>query len=150
MGMAYIEGIKIKYEDTILQQEEFLISERIGIKIIEPLPEAGELKISSFIIFIVSGVLLLAIAVFFYIRYHMRKKEEQARAQAEVKETVEEKYLRLLKETIHFNTDNIKDSLADLSHLLNGYLSERYGTYCRRYQFDIKKRRNYRDSGRIW
>jgi hypothetical protein len=39
---------------------------------------------------------------------------------------VEEKYLRLLKETIHLNTDNIKDSLNDLTHLLNGYLSERY------------------------
>jgi hypothetical protein len=126
IGMAYIEGVKIKYEDTILKQEEFLISERIGVKIVDPLPEPGEMKIPSYVLIILAGVTILAIALFFYLRYQMRKKEEQARAQAEIKETVEEKYIRLLKETIHFNTDNVKDSLIDLSHLLNGYISERY------------------------
>lgn len=127
IGMSYIEGVKIKYEDTILKHEEFLISERIGIKIIEPLPEPGDTKISSFILILLVGLIILISAILFYFRYHKRKKEEQAKILlSQDKQTLEEKYIRLLKETIHFNTDNIKDSLSDLSHLLNGYFSERY------------------------
>lgn len=129
IGMAYVEGVKIKYADTILKREEFLISERIGVKIIDPLPEPGEMKIPSHVLIILVGVFILSITLFFYLRYQKRKKEEQARAQSEVKETVEEKYIRLLKETVHFNTDNIKDSLIDLSNLLSGYISERYNIH---------------------
>jgi hypothetical protein len=126
IGMSYIEGINIKYEDTIRGQEEFLISERIGIKIIEPLPEQGKTNISSFILFIFVGLLILVVTIFFYLRYDKRKKEEQVKTRSQDMPTLEEKYITLLKETIHFNTDNIKDSLSDLSHLVNGYFSERY------------------------
>jgi hypothetical protein len=64
--------------------------------------------------------------LYFYFHYRRKQKEAAEKARFEIKETVEEKYLRLLKETIHINTDNVRDSLNDLTHLLNGYLSERY------------------------
>jgi len=126
IGMAYIEGVTIIYEDTYLQHRESLISDRVGIKIIDPLPEGGNIKISPTWLYIILIIIILSVSLLFLLRYRQRKREEELEALAQKKETVEEKYLRLLKETIHFNTDNIKDSLSDLSHLINGYFSEKY------------------------
>jgi len=126
MGMAYIDGVIIRYNDTLKDKEESLISSRVGVKIIEPLPEAsGDGKLSRIIAGLIV-VLILSAAIIFYLRYRRNKKEALAKARAEFQETIEEKYIRLLKETIHLNTDNIKDSLGDLTHLLNGYFSECY------------------------
>ena len=126
MGMAYIDGVIIRYHDEVAEKDESLISSRIGIKITEPLPEvSGNGMFTGFagavliIVFIVLGLIL-------FLRYKKRQKEELAKSLSEISETIEEKYLRLLKETIHLNTDNIKDSLSDLSHLLTGYFSEHY------------------------
>jgi len=126
IGMAYIDGVTIKYTDQNKGKDDSLISSRIGIKIIEPLPEQSENGMISdllvaLIVFVVFGFIL-----YFYLLYRKKQKEAAEKARFEIKETVEEKYLRLLKETIHINTDNIRDSLNDLTHLLNGYLSERY------------------------
>jgi hypothetical protein len=126
IGMAYIDGVTIRYADQVNNNEESLISSRIGVKIVEPLPEPSDNDVLSEIfiglfIFIVTGLI-----IYMYLHYRKRKKEAEELALSEIKETVEVKYLRLLKETIHINTDNVKDSLNDLTHLLNGYISERY------------------------
>jgi uncharacterized membrane-anchored protein YhcB (DUF1043 family) len=126
IGMAYIDGVMIRYRDQIKENDESLISSRIGIKIVEPLPEPSDNGLMSnlfigLLIFVIVGTI-----IFLYLQYHKKKKEAEQKALSEIKETIEEKYLRLLKETIHLNTDNIKDSLNDLTHLLNGYISERY------------------------
>jgi len=126
IGMAYIDGVTIKYTDQLKEKDESLISSRIGVKIIEPLPEPSENGALSNILLYLIGLIVIGSLVFLYFRYRKKQKEAEENALSEIKETVEEKYLRLLKETIHFNTDNIKDSLNDLTHLLNGYLSERY------------------------
>jgi len=126
MGMAYIDGVIIRYNDTLKDKEESLISSRIGVKIIEPLPEASGDGGLSVIIPGLIFVLILSAAIIFYLRYRRNQKEALAKARTEFQETIEEKYSRLLKETIHLNTDNIKDSLGDLTHLLNGYFSECY------------------------
>jgi len=126
LGMAYIDGITIRYTDTVLDQEESLISSRIGVKIIDPVSEPGESPLIpivswSFVILIAGGLI-----VFIYVRYRRRKEEQRLKELSERKETVEEKYLRLLKETINFTPDNIKDMLTELAHLLSGYFSECY------------------------
>ena len=126
MGMAYIDGVIIRYHDTSKEKAESLISSRIGVKIIDPLPEPSANGNLSGIIGAVFLLFILIAAVLFYLRYKRNQQEALEKARTERIETIEEKYLRILKETIHFNTDNIKDSLGDLTHLLNGYFSERY------------------------
>lgn len=126
IGMAYIDGVIIKYNDQLKERDESLISSRIGVKIIEPLPEPTENGVVSNLLFGIIIIVVVGLIVYFYLRYRKKQREAEERALSEIKETVEEKYLRLLKETIHINTDNVKDSLNDLTHLLNGYLSERY------------------------
>jgi len=126
MGMAYVEGVTIKYEDTNSQRQESLLSSRIGIKIIDPLPEPGKNAL-GFLTWI--GLLALVILIpflYFYYRYQKRKQVETSRAALQQKETIEERYQRVLKETIHFTSTNLKDSLVDLSRLITGYFSERY------------------------
>ncbi len=126
IGMAYIDGVTIKYTDQIKEKDESLISSRIGVKIVEPLPEPSENGLASNLFLGLVVLIVVGLALYLYFNYRKKQKEAAEKALLEIKETVEEKYLRLLKETIHLTTDNIKDSLNDLTHLLNGYLSERY------------------------
>jgi hypothetical protein len=126
IGMAYIDGVTIRYTDQLKENDESLISSRIGIKIIEPLPEPSENDFVSNLLFGLLILIVVGTAIYLYLHYRKKQKEEAEKALMDIKETVEEKYLRLLKETIHLNTDNVKDSLNDLTHLLNGYISERY------------------------
>ena len=125
IGMSYIDGITIKYTDMGSGNESNLISSRIGIKIIEPVPEPGSSPLPE----LFWGLVLLALSggfIYFFIRYQKRKEAEILKASSEVVETVEQKYLRLLRETIQFETDNVRESLSDLSRLLTGYFSEKY------------------------
>jgi hypothetical protein len=126
IGMAYIDGVTIRYTDQVKDIEESLISSRLGVKIIEPLPEPSDSNMMSSILYGFLIFLVIGIAIYLYVNYRKKKQEAERTALTDLTETVEEKYLRLLKETIHLNTDNIKDSLNDLTHLLNGYLSEKY------------------------
>jgi hypothetical protein len=126
IGMSYIDGITIKYTDMASGNESNLISSRIGIKIIEPVPEPGSSPLPELLFW---GLVLLVLAggfIYFFIRYQKRKEAERLKASSEVVETVEQKYLRLLRETIQFETDNVRESLSDLSRLLTGYFSEKY------------------------
>jgi len=126
IGMAYIDGVIIRYHDTVAGKDESLISSRIGIKITEPLPDSSD---SGTLTGVAGGglvVVLFALGLILFLRYKKRQREELTKSLSEMSETVEEKYLRLLKETIHLNTDNIKDGLSDLSHLLTGYFSEHF------------------------
>ena len=126
IGMAYIDGIIIRYTDQIKERDESLISSRIGVKIIEPLPEPSQ---NGFVSNLLYGLLILVLVgsmLYLYLRYRKKQKEIAENELSEIKETIEVKYLRILKETIHLTTDNVKDSLNDLTQLLNGYLSERY------------------------
>jgi hypothetical protein len=126
MGMAYVEGIVIRYEDAVQLRQESLISGRIGIKIIEPLPEPGDHRLGTAAGLLLVSTVVICAAVYFFYRYRRRVREEAVRAAQQVQESVEVRYLRILKETIHFTSTNFKDSLADLSRLLTGYFSERY------------------------
>ena len=126
IGMAYIDGVTIRYTDQVKEREESLISSRLGIKIIEPLPEPSDNNVMSGILYGLLVFVAIVTAIYLYLNYRKKKQEAERLALTDPQETLEEKYLRLLKETIHLNTDNVKDSLNDLTHLLNGYLSEKY------------------------
>jgi len=126
MGMAYIDGAKLTYTDTGTNTESSLLSSRIGVKIKEPLPEPGDSDLFSVLMYVFIGILAIATAFLFIYRYQTRKNAELEKLQHENLETIEEKYLRLLKETIHLKKENIKDCMADLVHLIVGYLGEQF------------------------
>jgi hypothetical protein len=126
LGMAYVDGVTVKYEDTILQQNESLISGRIGVKIIDAIPEPVELNYMTLLLYALGLILLIGLIIFFILRYRKRKVEEQARLAALPRETVEEKYLRLLRETIQFSNENVRECISDMLALISGYFAEKY------------------------
>jgi hypothetical protein len=126
IGMAYIDGARISYTDSRNNTDGSLLSSRIGVKITEPVPEPGKQGYLSVLLYGVAGLLMISIFFFFVYRYQTRKKIEQEQQKEQFIETVEDKYLRLIKETIHLKPENIKDCMADLSHLTIGYLGERF------------------------
>jgi len=127
MGMAYINGITVRYEDTLLEKKESLLASRIGVQIIEPIPESSSNGIFQYLIYFVITA-FLGLAVYLFIIYNKRKKENALKELENIVETIEEKYLRILKESIHLTGNNYKDKLNDLTHLSLGYFSEKYST----------------------
>jgi hypothetical protein len=126
MGMAYVEAVTIRYEDTAAQLQESLLSGRLGIKIVEPLAEPGEKGKTLLLWFGLAVVAVLLALLYFYFRTYLRKQRETARLIVQKEETIEERYRRVLKETIHFTSGNLKENLVDLSRLITAYFSERY------------------------
>jgi hypothetical protein len=126
MGMAYVEAVTIRYEDTAAQLQESLLSGRLGIKIVEPLAEPGEKGKTVLIWSALVVVAMLLALLYFYYRSYLQKQREAARLAVQKNETIEERYRRILKETIHFTSGNLKENLVDLSRLVTAYFSERY------------------------
>ena len=127
MGMAYINGVTIRYKDTLLDQNESLLAGRISVKIIDPIPGNSSNNILQYVIYAIM-ILVIAFSVYLFVLYNKRKKENALEELENIKETTEEKYLRLLKETVHLAGNNYKEKLHDLTHLLIGFFSEKYST----------------------
>lgn len=124
IGMAYIDGLTIQYEDKLTGDVETLIAQRIGIKIIDPVISDNDLinpgtffQWSLFIIFIF-------LVVYFGFRFQQRRSTEKE--EENIIKSLEEKYLDIMKETIHLANNATKENISSLSKLLNSYISEKY------------------------
>ena len=69
IGMAYINGVTIRYEDTILNSKESLLASRLSVKIVEPIPET------------IVMVLIISILLFSFQFLILRKDSGQASGQ---------------------------------------------------------------------
>ncbi len=74
MGMAYIDGVIIKYQDRETGETENLSSQRIMVEIIEPLPEEnpGRLKATVYVLLL---LLFFFIIGYFLIQYFRKKRQ---------------------------------------------------------------------------
>lgn len=123
IGMAYIDGVTIRYTDTSLDKSETLVSQRIGVKIGVPLANTDDELISGTVMLwlLLAGFLFLL--GYFMFRYLQRRNT----AEVELPElTLEEKYLSLLKDTIHLANGAAKENISSLSKLLDSYIAEKY------------------------
>ena len=127
IGMAYINGVTVRYEDTLLDKKESLLASRIGVQIVDPIPDNSSNDIFQYLIYLFI-VIVIGFIVYVFFIYNKRKKENALMELENIKETTEDKYLRLLKETIHLSGNNYKEKLNDLAHLIIGYFSEKYSS----------------------
>ena len=125
MGMSYINGVTVRYKDIILEKDESLIASRIGVQILEPIPDSSSNGIFDYFIYLFIALIVGLTLYLFYI-YNKRKKENELKDLENISESSEEKYLRLLKENIQLTGNNYKDKLNNLAHLIIGYFSEKY------------------------
>jgi hypothetical protein len=126
MGMAYIDGVIINYEDKLLAQKSSLLAQRLGVEITEPVKEDGEPFIGSSFLLWVLTLAFFALVGFFVYRYLQRRKQEMAGEEIKPK-TLEEKYLNILHDTIHPTSGSPRDNLNGLVRLVNSYVSEKAG-----------------------
>lgn len=124
IGMAYIDGITIKYLDNKTNQTGRLISQRIGVKITEPVAH-GDGKISSgkLILFFFIAVFLIFL-IYSLKRYFEQKKQQEILA--EPQKTVEEETLEELRNQMRSSKLMPEQKFNQLLELLKGYFKKRF------------------------
>lgn len=125
IGMAYVDGVIIKYEDKLSGLKESLMSQRLGVKIIEAVPEAGNKpEMSTIILFLLAALFLLVVAYFIKRYYGIRKKQKEMLAQKPP--TLEDSYLLRLQEEIKVNNKDVSARFVGLSRMLQDYFKEKF------------------------
>ncbi len=124
IGMAYIDGITIQYEDQLTNQKESLQAQRIGVKIVDAVPEADSTSdyVKRFLLGLIA--LFILIVIFFVFRYFRVRRQEQKDEQA--MPTLEDKYLQKLRTDLDLNRDDSGEALAKLTRNFNHYLRDRF------------------------
>lgn len=125
IGMAYIDGVTIQYEDKQLNQKEMLSARRLAAKIIDPLPENNDGMDFAILIGLIFILLFAVILVYYLIRYIQRRKMSAAMS-AEENLTLEERYEQMLKSNVDLNGEHRRDSLNSLAKLFSSYCVEKF------------------------
>jgi hypothetical protein len=124
LGMGYVEGMRVSYLDKGNGEKHSLYTSRVGIKVVDPLPEPDEAPLG---LALTLGLLLCAILVVLIFQFEARaKKKEAARWAAEAEKPLEQEFVEELKTTVDINTTDLKEAFAALSKLLRRYLNRRY------------------------
>lgn len=123
LGMAYIESVGLSYEDKRTGKSHSLLTQRVGVEVISPVPEEGE-KRGWWIWILILGV---AFAGFFYFLFLKRRRSRGKETEEEVEQIIEEAFLEELKETVDLKEKDRRESFTVLSKLFRRYLSKKYG-----------------------
>ena len=125
--MGYVEEVIITYTDMSNDKEYRLTTNRIKVKVTDPLPEPGS---SNWILWFIP-IVALVIVVIVFVRQAAKKKAEkikQAKLEAAASIPLEEQYLKKLKDAVDLNTSdlNVGDGFARLSRLLRLFLAKKF------------------------
>jgi len=125
LGMAYIDGVTITYKDAATGQEQRLATQRLDVKVVEPVAEPEShswIAIGAMGVAAVSGVGGLGL---WWYRKRERDKREREKIQPLI--PLEESYLRDLKSLVQWDSPNLRESFAAVSRLLRRYLNQKHG-----------------------
>jgi len=127
LGMSYIEGIIIKYTDLDTDTEYSLTTNRIEVKVIDPLPESGN-KIWILWLFLLFVLIWVVFVVFSKVKKRRAEQLRKAQEEAEKAIPLEEKYLKEFKTLLDLNdaTIDIGKSFSLLSRFLRKFLKEKF------------------------
>ena len=124
LGMGYIDGISVQYQNIQSQQTETLSAQRLGVKIVEAVDEPGSLMDGG--TFLVLGLVLIFFIVLAYylLKYFRIRKQQELLVEKEI--TLEEKYQLELKTVLKERTGDLKNDFSAIVRILKGYLKEKY------------------------
>jgi hypothetical protein len=129
MGMAYIDGVVIKYTESKTAQEERLSSQRIMIEILEPIPEKDRQSVKS-LVYIVLLVIFFGIMAYFLIVY-FRKKKKNAKDGETPLISIAESYLNRLSQEVDPRGTNLDEMVIKLSKIFREYLDQEFNMHAR-------------------
>lgn len=123
LGMGYVEGVIVKYKNRATGKEQSLITQRISLKVTDPVPESHSATHWPPAVLYAALLIIFVGILWFFLVYRKSKKPAM-----EIEETppIEETYLKSLKELIDFNNPDLKNGFSQLSKLLRNYLSEKF------------------------
>jgi hypothetical protein len=127
IGMAYVEPMIITYTDRVTDESYRLTTNRIQIKVVEPVPDAASV---NWIVWLLVAIVVVGggIVIIRAISKKRTRQQKMAQEKAEAAVPIEEKYLGELKEFVALDDvtlDNAK-AFSDMSKLLRRFLHERY------------------------
>lgn len=124
LGMGYVESLRLSYLDKSTDEKHTLYADRLGIEVVDPLPEPGEIPFG-----LLAGIWLTLVATVAVValiwRAQKRKKEAARRAQIVVK-PVEQEVLEMLQATVDLNSLDTKTGFSEISKILRSYLKRRF------------------------
>ena len=127
LGMAYVDGIIIRYADRETGKEYRLASSRLELKVVDPLPEPGSYL---WLVILLSILLSSLIAIYLVRRIRARRAEAErlARSQAASEVSLEQKYGERLREEIDLRQPDLDVNAAfgRLAGVLRRYLAAKY------------------------
>ncbi|MBN2012396.1 hypothetical protein JW960_23910 [candidate division KSB1 bacterium] len=124
LGMGYIDGVIVKYIDTETGEGQHLITNRLEAKVVDLLPEPGDMsKLYSMI-----GLGVIGLAVVVAVIIWFRRRQQIRRNVEPPPPPLEETYLTELKSSLSLNASdlNIKDGFVVVSRIYRRYLGEKY------------------------
>ncbi len=128
MGMAYIDGVTIKYTNRKTSEEDQLTSQRVMVEITEPIPEEGGGRIKSFIYVILLIIFFGAIAYFLF--KYLRKRSASQKSSLPV-QSIPEHYLNRLAQEVDPRGTNLQEMVGRLSKIFREYLSQDFDVHAR-------------------
>lgn len=133
IGMAYIDGLEIKYRDQKTGEVESLYSQRVSVKIVDPLPDDSASAYEGLVYKILLGIFTLSVLYFLVLFFKRRKKAKNE----DVPEVpLAEQYLQKLSRDIDPHAANPREMALQLSGIFREYLSKEYNISARETNID--------------
>ncbi|MBN2105559.1 hypothetical protein JW835_16090 [bacterium] len=121
MGMAYIESVGLRYQDTVTGESYFLRTERIGVEV---LPAVKEKSAGAFPWWMIAAAGILVSGTGFFI---LRKRRiVSADENLKSDEIIEDLYLKELKTSISLQAKDRGQAFVALSKLLRRFLAAKF------------------------
>ncbi len=122
MGMAYIDGIEVRYIDMATRESDVLHSQRVSVEIVEPRSDRrGGVQA---VIYIVLLAVFGAALVYFIFQFLRRRK--QARQAPAPHQSLAETYLNRLGDEIDPKGTNLGEMIVLLSKLFREFLAHEF------------------------
>jgi len=130
LGMAYVGDVLVRYQNVLNGEENQLFTNRLGVKVIDPVPEPGShfLFVPKKWLLPLIICLLILVVVWLSFSWWRKRRERIRQEQAALSEklTLEQDYLEQLKQKIDLNSSDLISQFAEISRIFRKYLTEKF------------------------
>lgn len=123
IGMAYIDGLEVKYRDQKTGEVDALYSQRMSVQITDALPDESGSSFLAIIYIVLLGVFFVSVLYFLALFFKRRK---QAKSAVEPEIPLAERYLKKLSHEVDPKGANLSEMTVQLSRVFREYLANEY------------------------
>lgn len=124
LGMAYIDGLTIKYTDSQTGKSDALYSQRMMIEIVDPLPENSPGVTLSLIY--LALLTIFALTIFYFVIRYIQKRRAKKKVDVLPQVSPAEEYLKQLSQEIDPKGTNLNEMTNRLLKLFREFLQKEF------------------------